>query len=258
MRFEDKVVLVTGAASGIGSATARRFAAEGASLMLGDVDEEGLAATLKELAEGGARAAAQPTDVADLSQVEALTNAAVERFGRLDVVFNNAGIGAYGRSPDLDPEAWRRTIEVDLHSVFYGCRAAIPHLRAGGGGAIVNTASISGLHGDYGLAAYNAAKGGVAQLHEDGRHRPRSGEHSRQRRVPGRDRNGSDGTAARKPEPGERVREARAPGTRRARPTRSPGSSPSSPPTTPPTSPGPPSSSTEGSRQPRDSPTSRG
>jgi meso-butanediol dehydrogenase/(S,S)-butanediol dehydrogenase/diacetyl reductase len=77
------------------------------------------------------------------------------------VVFNNAGIGAYGRTPDLDPELWKRVIEVDLHSVFYGCRAAIPHLRRAGGGAIVNTASISGMGGDYGLAAYNAAKGGV-------------------------------------------------------------------------------------------------
>ena len=77
------------------------------------------------------------------------------------MLFNNAGIGAYGRTPDLDPEVWKRTIEVDLHSVFYGCRAAIPHLRRAGGGAIVNTASISGVRGDYGLAAYNAAKGAV-------------------------------------------------------------------------------------------------
>ena len=77
------------------------------------------------------------------------------------MLFNNAGIGAYGRTPDLDPEVWKRTIEVDLHSVFYGCRAAIPHLRRAGGGAIVNTASISGIRGDYGLAAYNAAKGAV-------------------------------------------------------------------------------------------------
>ena len=88
-------------------------------------------------------------------------DAGAERFGRLDVVFNNAGIGAFGRTPDLDPELWKRVIEVDLHSVFYGCRAAIPHLRRAGGGAIVNTASISGMGGDYGLAAYNAAKGAV-------------------------------------------------------------------------------------------------
>ena len=155
-RFEGRVVLITGAASGIGAASARRFASEGARLVLGDLAAEGLAAIPKELG-----AAGRVTDVAEREQVEALTREAVERFGRLDVVFNNAGIGAYGRTPDLDPEAWHRTIAVDLHSVFYGCRAAIPHLRAGGGGSIVNTASISGLFADYGLAAYNAAKAAV-------------------------------------------------------------------------------------------------
>jgi meso-butanediol dehydrogenase/(S,S)-butanediol dehydrogenase/diacetyl reductase len=159
-RFDGKVVLVTGAASGIGAATARRFTAEGAQLMLGDIDSEGLSTLVKELDSHGT-AAGRTTDVADLAQVEALTAEAVERFGRLDVVFNNAGIGAYGKAPDLDPEAWHRTIAVDLDSVFYGCRAAIPRLRESGGGAIVNTASISGLFGDYGLGAYNAAKAAV-------------------------------------------------------------------------------------------------
>jgi meso-butanediol dehydrogenase/(S,S)-butanediol dehydrogenase/diacetyl reductase len=104
---------------------------------------------------------ARELDVADRIQVDAWVAAAAERFGRIDVLFNNAGIGAYGRTPDLDPEVWKRTIEVDLHSVFYGCRAAIPQLVRSGGGAIVNTASISGMGGDYGLAAYNAAKGAV-------------------------------------------------------------------------------------------------
>ena len=160
-RFEGKVVLVTGAASGIGAATARRFAAEGARLMLGDLNEEGGVAIAKELAGDSDAAAFQATDVRDPGQVEALTQTAVDRFGRLDVVFNNAGIGAYGEAPDMDIETWKMVIEVDLHSIFYGCRAAIPHLRESGGGAIVNTASISGLHGDYGLGAYNAAKGGV-------------------------------------------------------------------------------------------------
>ena len=77
------------------------------------------------------------------------------------MAFNNAGIGAFGKTPDLDPEVWLRTFAVDVHSVFYGCRAAIPLLRERGGGCIVNTASISGLAGDYGLSAYNAAKGAV-------------------------------------------------------------------------------------------------
>jgi meso-butanediol dehydrogenase/(S,S)-butanediol dehydrogenase/diacetyl reductase len=159
-RFDGKVVLITGAASGIGAATARRFAAEGARLMLGDIDAERLSSIAKLLDRAGS-VAELPTDVSDIDQVEALTAAAVDRFGRLDVVFNNAGIGAYGKAPDLDPEAWHRVIAIDLDSIFYGCRAAIPRLRESGGGAIVNTASISGLFGDYGLAAYNAAKGAV-------------------------------------------------------------------------------------------------
>ena len=160
-RFEGKVALITGAASGIGAATARRLHAEGARLVLGDLKAEALAAFAKTLDPSGGTLLARELDVADRAQVEVFVAAGAERFGRLDVLFNNAGIGAYGRTPDLDPEVWKRTIEVDLHSVFYGCRAAIPHLRRAGGGAIVNTASISGMAGDYGLAAYNAAKGAV-------------------------------------------------------------------------------------------------
>ncbi len=160
-RFEGKVVLVTGAASGIGAASARRFAAEGAALVLGDVNEEGLATLRKELLAAGGRAVAAATDVADMAQVDALFALAVSDYGRLDVVFNNAGIGAFGKTPDLDPADWLRVFEVDVHSVFYGCRAAIPIFREAGGGVIVNTASISGLGGDYGLSAYNAAKGAV-------------------------------------------------------------------------------------------------
>jgi meso-butanediol dehydrogenase/(S,S)-butanediol dehydrogenase/diacetyl reductase len=101
------------------------------------------------------------TDVTKIEQVDKLVQTAVDRFGRLDVIFNNAGIGTYAQTPDMDPAMWHLVIDVDLNSVFYGCRAAIPHFRKSGGGAIVNTASISGLFGDYGLAAYNAAKGAV-------------------------------------------------------------------------------------------------
>jgi len=157
-RFEGKVVLITGAASGIGAATARRFAREGARLMLGDIDVPGGEAMEKEL---GRAAAFRTTDVRDQTQVEALTDEAVDRFGRLDVIFNNAGTGLPGLTPDIDPEQWRNLFDLDVHSIFYGCRAAIPHMRKTGGGAIVNNASISGLAADPGLATYNAAKGAV-------------------------------------------------------------------------------------------------
>ena len=160
-RFVDKIVLVTGAASGIGAATARRFAREGAHLVLGDLNEVGLATIADELRSAGADVEVRAGDVSVRADVEALVQAGVDHFGGLDVLFNNAGTGMYGRTPDLEPDAWEKIIAVDLHSVFYGCRAAIPHLRRRGGGVIVNTASISGIRGDYGLAAYNAAKGGV-------------------------------------------------------------------------------------------------
>ena len=160
-RFDGKVVWITGAASGIGAAAARRFASEGARVWLADKNEAAGRAVTEEL---GARAAFHPLDVRDLGQNEACASACVERFGRLDVAFLNAGIGTYGKAPDLDPAWWREVLAVDLDSVFYGCRAVIPQLRKSGGGSIVNTASISGLFGDYGLLAYNAAKGAVVNL----------------------------------------------------------------------------------------------
>lgn len=158
-RFEDKVVVVTGAASGIGAATARRFASEGARLVLGDVDGAGGAAVAKET--GGTF---RETDVTDEEQVQALLRAAVDEHGHLDIVFNNAGIMGAGTLPELEAETWRSVIDVDLHSVFYGCRAAIAHFQGARSGVIVNTASISGIGGDYALPAYNAAKAAVVNL----------------------------------------------------------------------------------------------
>jgi meso-butanediol dehydrogenase/(S,S)-butanediol dehydrogenase/diacetyl reductase len=160
-RFAGKVVLVTGAASGIGAAAAQRFAAEGARLALCDLDEGRLAALAKGIDPSGERVLTARVDVSVQDEVQAFTDAAAERFWRLDVVMNNAGIGAFGHSDEMDPAAWHHTFAVNVHSVFYGTRAALPHLRRAGGGAIVNTASISGLRGDYGLSAYNAAKGAV-------------------------------------------------------------------------------------------------
>jgi meso-butanediol dehydrogenase/(S,S)-butanediol dehydrogenase/diacetyl reductase len=160
-RFEDKVAVVTGGASGIGEATVRRLMAEGASVVVADLQRDRAEALASEL---GDRADPVGLDVTNHEAVDRLMAGAVERFGRLDVVFNNAGISSMGRVDELEVDDWQRVIDVDLTAVFYGCRSAVPHLRAGGGGAIVNTASISGLFGDWGLPAYNAAKGGVMNL----------------------------------------------------------------------------------------------
>ncbi|MFT5530051.1 MAG: meso-butanediol dehydrogenase/(S,S)-butanediol dehydrogenase/diacetyl reductase [Candidatus Poriferisodalaceae bacterium] len=157
-RFDGKVALVTGGASGIGAATVRRLVDEGAKVMIADVNGEGAELLATEL---GANTDAVQVDVTDSDAVDAMTVGTVEKFGRLDVVFNNAGISSVGRVDELSNEHWDRVMAVDVSSVFYGCRAAIPIMREQGGGAIVNTASISGLFGDWGLPAYNAAKGAV-------------------------------------------------------------------------------------------------
>lgn len=162
-RLEGKVAVITGAASGIGAAAARLFVAEGARVALADLNErdgEALARSLDEAAGAGA-ALFLRTDVTDLKDLEALIAAAERQFGRVDVMFNNAGIGCFADTVSIGVEEWRRVIEVDLHGVFHGCRAAIPALRRAGGGVIINTASISGLGADHGFGAYNAAKAAV-------------------------------------------------------------------------------------------------
>ena len=155
MRFANKVALITGGGSGIGAATARLLAREGAALVVVDIAADHARAVAAET--GGI---AVEADVARRADVERAVAVAVEHHGRVDILFNNAGIGCVGRTPDLDPEQWGRVIAIDLNAVFYACRAAIPHMPKPGG-AIVNTASISGLAGDYGFSAYNAAKGAV-------------------------------------------------------------------------------------------------
>ena len=119
-RLEGKVAVVTGAASGIGAATARRVRAEGARLVLADINDTGGAALAEDLGGRAARVTFRKVDVTEADAVEALMKHAVELHGRLDVVFNNAGIGVYGKTPDLDPALWHHVINVDLHSVFYG------------------------------------------------------------------------------------------------------------------------------------------
>ncbi len=152
--------LVTGAASGIGKACVELLVRSGARVLAVDQNGDGLDALRADLGEG------VETFVADLSlqePAERMIAVAVERFGGLDILINNAGIGSFGRATDTDPAMWRLVHAIDLDAVFYACRKALPHLVATRG-AIVNVASISGLGGDYGFTAYNSAKAGVINL----------------------------------------------------------------------------------------------
>lgn len=162
-RFEGKVIAVTGAASGIGEATARRFASEGAILALCDLDGAALEQMVRDAGIADSGRFLRAVDVSDCDAISAFIGDAAAALGRLDGLVNNAGIGCFGHIDEITPEQWRRTIAVDLDAVFFGSRAALPSLRATRG-CIVNTASISGLLADPGLAAYNVAKAGVINL----------------------------------------------------------------------------------------------
>lgn len=160
-RFVGKVALVTGGGSGIGEATVRAFAAEGAKVVVVDIHEQNAQRVARAIQEGGGHAVALRADVADPRDAEAMIRCAVDTFGRLDVLHNNATAIEIGRVADLTLEGWNRTIAVNLTATFLATKFALPVMIQQGGGAIVNTASVSGLSGDYGLSAYNAAKAGV-------------------------------------------------------------------------------------------------
>ncbi|MET0740130.1 MAG: 3-oxoacyl-ACP reductase [Candidatus Nanopelagicales bacterium] len=161
-RLKDRVAVITGGAGGIGLATARRFAAEGAKVVVADVDQSAGHAAAKEV--GGTFVSA---DVTDEAAVHALFSTAVEVYGGLDIAFNNAGI-----SPTDDDsilltglDAWHRVQEVNLTSVYLCCKHAIPHLQARGGGSIINTASFVAVMGAAtSQVSYTASKGGVLAL----------------------------------------------------------------------------------------------
>lgn len=159
-RFDDKVLLLTGAASGIGRASALKLAGEGATLLLTDVVADGLEETTKLASQAGGRVESLVADISDEAQAKASVAGCIDRFGRLDVLCNNAGIIAYENTHDMSLEFWRRILSVNLDGTFLMTREAIPHLLETRG-AIVNIGSTAGLSGLVYGAAYSASKGAI-------------------------------------------------------------------------------------------------
>jgi NAD(P)-dependent dehydrogenase (short-subunit alcohol dehydrogenase family) len=163
-RFTDRVAYVTGAASGVGRATAQQLAAEGARVCAVDVNEAGLHETVASIRAASGTAEAIACSVADASAVRASFDAAISTFGRLDILVNAAGAGRSLRFEEIDEEEWHRVVNVNLHGAFRTMKAAIPHLLAQPGGNIVNVASIAGMRGQAYNAHYCASKAGLVNL----------------------------------------------------------------------------------------------
>ncbi|MFO7925726.1 MAG: SDR family oxidoreductase [Halobacteriota archaeon] len=163
--IQDGVAIVSGASSGIGRATAKRFSTEGARVVVADIDTDGGEETASQIESDGGDAVFVEADVTDESDVEAVVETAVDTYGGLDFAFNNAGIeGASASTNEQSLENWSRVIDINLEGVFLGLRAQIPAMLEDGGGAIVSTASVAGLLGFPNLSPYVASKHGVIGL----------------------------------------------------------------------------------------------
>lgn len=164
MRLDGKVAVVTGGSGGIGSAALRRFVAEGARVVCVDLADEAGEKLVADLSSDGSRAVYQHADVGEPAEVARAIETAVDRFGRIDVLFNNAAASTGGYVADLDVEGWGRSLRTMLSAALYGMQAAIPHMIAQGGGSIISTSSIYGLVSSPGIAPYATAKAGLINL----------------------------------------------------------------------------------------------
>ncbi|MBI3911179.1 MAG: SDR family oxidoreductase [Armatimonadetes bacterium] len=164
MRLKDRIALITGAGAGIGRASVMAFTREGAHVVAVDVNESTAAETVA-LARGSAgEAVVFRADVSRSAEVQAMIRFAVERYGGLDILFNNAGIVQNGTVTETPEDEWEQTMAINLRSVFLGCKYAIPEMRRRGGGVIINTASVAGLVGVRNRASYSASKMGIVGL----------------------------------------------------------------------------------------------
>jgi NAD(P)-dependent dehydrogenase (short-subunit alcohol dehydrogenase family) len=162
--LDGRVAVITGAGSGIGRATARRFAEEGAAVVVNDIDDAAADATVETIRAGGGVAVARAGDVRESTDVDALVAAATEAFGRLDVMHNNAGYGLPGELVDYTDDAFDEMLRVNLAGTMYGMRAALRVMRERGSGSIVNTASAAGFGHSTDRGSYGAAKAAVINL----------------------------------------------------------------------------------------------
>jgi meso-butanediol dehydrogenase/(S,S)-butanediol dehydrogenase/diacetyl reductase len=165
MRLENKVALITGAGSGIGRATAELFAKEGARVAVADYNSETGQSTVRSIKDNGGQAVFVHTDVSKAADAEHMVKAAIDAYGRLDILHNNAGIFTKPTpAHELSEEDWDRVFNINIRGVWLGCKYAIPELIKAGGGAIVNTASMAGIRARPYTSAYCASKGAVVML----------------------------------------------------------------------------------------------
>ncbi|MET8976387.1 glucose 1-dehydrogenase [Streptomyces sp. NPDC004539] len=163
-RVADRVCVVTGAGSGIGRAIAHRLAEEGGLVLCADVSEETALKTASEITEAGGTAEGRAVDVSSSAAVDAMVQAAVDRWGRVDVLVNNAGVNLPGLLHEVPDDVIDKTLDVNVKGQLYGCRAVIPHMLAQGGGSIVNISSVNGLVSEPFLTVYSASKGASVML----------------------------------------------------------------------------------------------
>ena len=163
-RLDNKVALITGSASGIGAATAKLFAREGAKVAIADINADGAEKQAKEISGGGGEAIAIAVDISDLQQVQKMYEQVIATFGKIDILHCNAGVLIIGSAETPAEEHWHQTLAVNLTGHYFCVKYGIPILRKAGGGAIVITTSISGMMGEPDLMAYDTTKGGLINL----------------------------------------------------------------------------------------------